>query len=157
MDMKKIKVLLKAKESEEQLALRDHAAVVKVLDERTASLKEVMVEREKLEEEVKRYKRNAQEGALQGKPVNEIQGFLKFAESLEKKILELKKIETVKEKECKQAQVRADHAEKDMVHARIEKRKVEVLLEQKLQEERVRKYAEDEVLSEEISQRKRNI
>jgi hypothetical protein len=157
MDIKKITMLLRARESEEQLAVRDLSKVVKVLDERTAAWNEVRIEREKLEKKEEENKKKAKEYALQGKSVDEIQGLLTFAESLGKKIEELKKLEAVKEKDSKQAQVRAAHAEEDLLLARVEKKKVEVLLEQKMQEERVRKYAEDEDAQEELSQRKRTI
>lgn len=150
-------MLLRARESEEQLAVRDLSKVVKVLDERTAAWNEVRIEREKLEKKEEENKKKAKEYALQGKSVDEIQGLLTFAESLGKKIEELKKLEAVKEKDSKQAQVRAAHAEEDLLLARVEKKKVEVLLEQKMQEERVRKYAEDEDAQEELSQRKRTI
>ena len=140
----KFDALLKSREVNENEALQEELRVRSILDERRVVYDNFVSRKEGLVEQIAYLRSRARIDALRKGDVNGLSTVIHFLRALEKQLAELDKSVVKKKVELDVAKNRAMLAGNDVVLARIERKKVETLVEGRVQSQRVLEAARDE-------------
>jgi hypothetical protein len=151
----KLQALRTACEVEEQQALERKKKVDAVVEERKQIVNMLLAKRDALLGRLKKLTTTNRAEALHAGDASGLAAVTRFEKrlngDLEKLLAELE----LRTKELEKAQERAQLADKELVDARIEKKKIERFLENWQRSERVRDAAIDEAITDEMSSYKR--
>ena len=147
----KLKALQRSYEVEERSAAQHKREVEVVVEERRKVFEELLLEKQRLEVELKKVRTQDRASALVLGDAQQLLAFSRYEARLKRELKELDVRLEQREHELQQAADRAELAGDELVAARIEKKKVERFLEQKAESVRVRDAASEEAEVDESS------
>lgn len=153
-DSKQLKTLLKTWEIEEQKVLQYKLSVEKITKDRERLYLEVLTKKKETKSRISDLGGKVKKQALQKGDKEVLQSALGYKGKLEKELKLLDKDVSERLKEFNQALERSNLAEKDWIAARIEKKKIEKLLEKKRTADLVFDSVKDEIIIDEFVNRK---
>lgn len=138
--------LLKSREASENEALQEERRVRIVLDERRLVYDSFLNRKEELIKQIRFLRGQARKDALRKGDIVGLSAVIRFAHALERQVVQLDEGMAKKKVELDIAESRAVLAEKDVVLARIERKKIETLVEGHAHSQRVLDAARDEAI-----------
>ena len=138
-------------ELEEQNALEEMNRVAIVVAERRGVVESLVSKRVELEEELGRLRGSQRQKALQSGNSSQLASIARFEKLVVEKLSVVENNLVEKEAELKRALDREESAEKNLVLARIERRKVEKVIENRQRSARVIDAAREEAMTDEMN------
>ena len=147
----KLKALQKTFEIEEQRSLVARQKIDRVVDQRNSVILKLHFKRDELLEKLHRLRGNDRIRAIQEGDGRQLASISRFLVRIEKKLAELNEVIASREKELLVARERLKAADDELIGLRLEKKRVERLLEKREFSERIRGQAHEEALTDEMS------
>ncbi len=147
----KLRALRRTFEIEEQRALAARNQVDSVVKERQAITEDLYARRDKLLKSLEDLRTDGRKKALHSGDGSQLASISRFSTRLEKELAELQEVIASREKELNSALERLEVAEEELVEARLEKKRLERLLDKREFSERIRDEANKEAEADEMN------
>lgn len=148
---KKLRALQKTFELDEQRILHERNDIDQVVDQRRRLVEEVQEQRSVLQEKLNKLRTEERAAALQTGNGQRLASTSRFEKRVEKELAEVEELVASREKELAAAVERFEATDAELVEVRIEKKKLERLLDKREFRERIRDEATQEALADEMN------
>jgi hypothetical protein len=142
--------VLLARESGEKDALRAHHEVERIVTQRRRVVDELKALRAGISDKLREFLENKRVAALQEGNLNRLSALTGYGKRLSRELKRIEQELELREIDLKRAIERSDIAEEEFHKARVERKKVEHVIEGQRQSNRVLDIARDEALQDEL-------
>lgn len=152
----KLLAILKSFEGAEHAALRERAKVLQVFEQRESALKQAKERQEKLQSRLSHLRGAGRFSSLHAGELGSVRAGAVFGVRLEGELREVESEVHILLEDVRRAQERVAAVEQELVHARIDRKRIETLLGNREQARRVVGAHVEELQAEELQSFKRN-
>ena len=144
--------LLRSYEAQEERLLEERSQIETILGRRQQQVALLRQERSRLEGEVKTYLGSKRREALAGGEGRTAVACTNWGKRMARELREVVEKQRVEEEDLARAAERSTQASQMLIEVRVEKKKIERLMEGRARAEKQREAAAEEIVSEEIAQ-----